>query len=249
MSKNALIAKSGFAMEKCLEMKVILDTIRNQLVSLAEYDKNRKREYLEYPCRKKTDVCLRPYGINIQIKRVASFDKDRGHHVDRRKLKDFCEHFDNNEEIQELIKQLMITKSITQKGKEHLATLLSDKKKIFSLIFDLLLGNDKMYQPTHIMFVDSSQENMYMFYVCSIHALMGHILKTSVVSVKETCVHIGKNIYFQRRGGQKTDKNPNDIQTKLKLTPEIKHLSHLVYVCDRKFVDDCIDNISNNAVS
>lgn len=56
-------------------------------------------------------------------------------------------------------------------------------------------------------------------------------------------------MYFQRRGGDNTDKRPNDIQTKLRLTPEIKSISTFVCTCKQEFLNDSINNICNNAVS
>lgn len=41
---------------------------------------------------------------------------------------------------------------------------------------------------------------------------------------KRTCVHLSPNLYLQRKGGTVGEKKPNQIQTKLVLTPDINAL-------------------------
>lgn len=142
----------------------------------------------------------------------------------------------------------MHTKDISTQQKEQLTALLDDKAAIFNIVTDVLLGKNKHYMPEHMLFIETVDDS-YNVYSCSVHKLIGYILKNIHVSVKETCVHIGKNIYFQRRGGDKTDKSPNDIQTKFKLTPEIKNISTLLCVCKQEFFDNSINNICDNAIS
>lgn len=39
-----------------------------------------------------------------------------------------------------------------------------------------------------------------------------------------TCLHLSPNISLQRKGGTNTDKSPNHIQGKIKITQEILNL-------------------------
>jgi len=39
-----------------------------------------------------------------------------------------------------------------------------------------------------------------------------------------TCLNLSPDIYLQRKGGEKTDKSPNDIQAKLKINQDILNL-------------------------
>lgn len=248
-NKGSKTAKSGLLLQKCLEIQQISLAVKTTLCSQKDIIKQKNNEYIEYPSGKKTDVKLCPYNINIQIKRVSSFDKDRGHHIDRRNMEDLSKYFPDNNKVTNLLHKLMIRKSISKEEKQELTSLMDNRHYLFQLLFDLFLGKQKQFKPTHVLFIDASDKHTYEFYICDVYVLLGYILKSSVVSVKETCVHIGKNIYFQRRGGDKSDKNPNQVQTKFKITLEIKNLSKLVHTCNREFLDDSINDICNNTVS
>jgi hypothetical protein len=39
-----------------------------------------------------------------------------------------------------------------------------------------------------------------------------------------TCLSLSPDIYLQRKGGEKTDKSPNDIQAKLKIDQNILNI-------------------------
>jgi hypothetical protein len=248
-SKGSTIAKNGLLLQKCLEIQEVLSAVKTILCTEKDIIITKDNEYIDYPSGKKTDVKLCPYNINLQIKRVSSFEKDRGHHIDRRNIEDLSKYFENKHKITSLLQKLMISRCITKEEKQELTTLMDNKHYIFQLLFDLILGKQKQFKPTHILFIDASDKKKYEFYICDVYVLIGYILKSSVVSVKETCVHIGKNIYFQRRGGDKSDKNPNQVQTKFKITLEIKQLLKLIHTCNRKFIDDSINNICNNTIT
>lgn len=106
-TKNSVVAKNGFAMEKCLEVEELCSALKNMLVSRSQIFKSNGDEYTEYPSGKKTDVKLHPYNVRLQIKRVSSFEKDRGHHVDRRDITEICKFFSANEKIEELLGKLI----------------------------------------------------------------------------------------------------------------------------------------------
>ena len=42
--------------------------------------------------------------------------------------------------------------------------------------------------------------------------------------LKKTCVHLSPNCYLQRKGGDKKDHSPNDIQMKFKFTDSLKKI-------------------------
>lgn len=60
-------------------------------------------------------------------------------------------------------------------------------------------------------------------------------------------VHSCENLTYISR--KFTDKKPNQVQTKLKLTPDIRKLCKLVYVGSQELSDYSIDDICNNAVA
>lgn len=247
-SKNSQVAKNGNLTQKCLEVKCIKIAVYEHILSIKDKIARKTCDHIEYPSGKKTDIIVHPYNLKLQVKRVSSFEADRGHHVDRRKLSDFCSHFQNNSQVQRLMQRLMITRDITSEEKEELTELLNDKVAIFNILLEVLLGKIKYFMPDHILFIETVKDE-YAVYICNAHTVIGYILKNMNISVKETCVHLGKNMYFQRRGGDKTDKSPNDIQTKLKLTPEIKNISTLICVCKQELFDNCINNIGHNTIS
>lgn len=250
ITRNALAAKNGNLMQKCLEVKKIRSALTEEIVNLAFLIKEKecKKEYIEYPNGKKCDVVVHPYNIKLQVKRLQSFEKDRGYHVDRRDLNEFSKYFSDKTKVEQLMNKLMISKTISENEKRELVEHIEDKTCLYALIFDLIFGMHKPYRPSHMLFVET-QGTTFKFYMCESYTLFGYIMKHSTVSVKQTCLHIGKNVYFQRRGGDATDKKPNQVQTKLKLTPDIRKLCKLVYVGSQELSDYSIDDICNNAVA
>ena len=58
-------------------------------------------------------------------------------------------------------------------------------------------------------------------YILSLHKLLSFFKNNMDIQVKNTCLHLNKNIYLQRKGGIKNDKKYNDIQTKFVIDENI----------------------------
>lgn len=246
-SKNATIALSGLRFEKTICIPQVLEAF---LSHCSVNDRNEIENFVEFPTEKKTDCIVHPSLLKIQVKKICSFQKDRGHHIDRRSLSRMSSFFHEKEKIEILMKKLFISKNINDSEKELLRTLLNkDSRGIFDLILCVFLGEHKYYRPQYIVFIDTSDSEVCRFYICHVHKLVGFLLKHHHVSVKKTCIHFGKNLYLQRRGGSKTDSRPDDIQTKFCVSPEIKDLCILFHECPAKSIDDRLGNIYNNTVS
>lgn len=246
-SRNATIALSGLRFEKTICTPQVLEALLSHCsVSHTQQDD----KFVEFPSGKKTDCIVHPQLLKIQIKKICSFQKNRGHHIDRRSLSRMSSFFHETENVETLMKKLFISKNISENEKQQLETLLNkDTHGIFDLILCVFLGEHKYYRPQHIVFIDTSDGEVCRFYICHVHKLIGFLLKHYHVSVKKTCIHFGKNLYLQRRGGSKTDSRPNDIQTKFCVSPEIKDLCILFHECSAKSIDDRLGNIQNNTVS
>ena len=65
-------------------------------------------------------------------------------------------------------------------------------------------------------------------YIIKSTDLYSHVEQSITINIclKEngTCLHLSPNIYLQRKGGGSKDKNPDDIQAKIKITSQILSL-------------------------
>lgn len=144
-----------------------------------------------------------------QLKKFQDLN-GRGNSFDRRKLENtFKKGKDRN-----LIEKLCLKKNITQKEKDDLDKM--DKKDVIKYLKKCFYGENKKEKPNYWIFIDESY-----IYIISSAKLFKILCKNLNMSAKKTCFHLSENIYIQRKGGDKTDNRPDDIQIKLKIKNNI----------------------------
>ena len=87
-----------------------------------------------------------------------------------------------------------------------------------------LLGTDEATRPDYFMHTEMDPTNSHITHLALLPATA---FLASVeadlfpaMDVKRTCVHLSPHLYFQRKGGGKTDHAPDDIQLKLRFSPK-----------------------------
>jgi hypothetical protein len=61
-------------------------------------------------------------------------------------------------------------------------------------------------------------------FMISTEKLFDYLKKNIAIRVCNTCLHLSKNIYLQRKGGGSKDKAPDDIQAKFSINQDIINL-------------------------
>lgn len=76
--------------------------------------------------------------------------------------------------------------------------------------------------PTHYLHMTLKNKEVDTMSICTAEDFMSAICKDLYANYlpKKTCVHISPLLYLQRKGGEKKDGRPNDIQLKLKRMPD-----------------------------
>lgn len=223
-ASGAQIALDGYRMEKILESPSVQSLIIQYMGKALPID---TRIFPIYPHGKKTDVFLAPWNIKFQIKKVCDLGKDRGHHIDRRPMSQFLAFFP--EYLHTHFQSFMLDRSMEQQQKQELQIALAKEKQAwYSWITTVLLGKDSCYAPEYILVVETKDCQKGKVYLLPMGVLIGYMLKHMTVTVKQTCIHIADCMYLQRRGGDNTDRSPNDIQTKLVFNKKIQQLCTLL---------------------
>jgi len=230
MSKESLIAKSGYKAEEIFRTCPI---IKEKL----EIFFSKKIVQITSIHGQKYDVVIKYDDDSIdkiQIKKIVNLN-GRGDSFDRRNIK-------NTFTLQSIIDNLSLL-TLNRKTKTK-TKMSSDQKLEFIKIcnenhFDIkqylqktLLGEyDNKNDYFCIIKTDNDFSNKELYIIKS-SDLYSYIEKSININIclKEngTCLHISPNIYLQRKGGGSSDKSPNDIQAKLKITNDILSLCNKI---------------------
>jgi hypothetical protein len=165
-----------------------------------------------------------------QLKKVEELG-GQGHSFNRGHV---SETFDNPH-----MRRYLVHLSIIRKGKRQ-TYMTPDQKKDFIALCNRNLEDIKQYlkktivgeegkenQYWSIMKTDREFNNieLYMIETKKFYEYLENRIKIDI-SLKQngTCLHLSPDIYLQRKGGEKTDKSPNDIQAKLKIDQNMLNL-------------------------
>lgn len=207
LSKNSQIAKHGFRAEV--------------VICSQENIKSSFEAYFGLPIKSLTRVHGKKYDIIIKFENGTETTlqnkdgdgKGRGWSVDRRKVDLF-----KNDSLATLLKTLCL-----KQGTE--TPIISDT--ISKKVIDMCILGETEYPKyfTHTI-SDKGTGRIISIHICPTDTLMmvmyGELYK--VMEPKRTCVHLSPNCYLQRKGGGKTDANPDDIQMKFRFTQAIENL-------------------------
>lgn len=227
LSKNSLTARSGFQAER-----------------VAVADPRFKPVYETYFQKSITDMKVvgggEKYDIivsfsdgtnaRVQNKKVESLG-GRGDSFDRRKIGSTFEN--------QFIRKYLTLLSLIRKGKRQ-THMTPEQKKDFIALCNKNLQDVKQYlkktfmgeagkenQYWSIMKTDRQFNNIELYMVTTqrFYEYLENRIKIDI-SLKSngTCLNLSPDIYLQRKGGEKTDKSPNDIQAKLKIDQNMLNL-------------------------
>jgi hypothetical protein len=205
-SKNAMTARAGNKAEKVLLTSLVF------LGLLSSYLGKTIVQLVQPPRGKKTDVTAiadDETRFNIQIK--SGNGGGRGHSFDRRCIEKF-----ENKSLMKLLQNVCLNRSRD-------ARIVVRQDNV--LIKALLLGDEPEFKPDYFVHVIVSGETITHASICTADEFVDAILKDaySIVIPKKTCVHLSPLIYLQRKGSEKKDSRPNDIQAKLREIPQCMH--------------------------
>ena len=226
LSNNAVTARSGFQAER-----------------IAVTDPRFKAAYEKYFQKPITDMKVvsgEKYDIlisfsdgtntTVQNKKVESLG-GRGDSFDRRRIESTFEN--------EFIRKYLTLLSLIRKGKRQ-THMTPEQKKDFISLCNKNLEDIKQYlkktfmgeagkenQYWSIMKTDKTFTNIELYMVTAqkfYEYLVSRIKIDISLKSNGTCLNLSPDIYLQRKGGEKTDKSPNDIQAKLKIDQNILNL-------------------------
>ena len=206
-SKNATIALNGLEAERgiCLQQDVkeaLEDFFGSPIIGISRVHGKKNDLIVEFKNGVK---------ITLQNKDGGS---GRGWSVDRRPLDCF-----NVKILTTLLTSLCIMKG---KGPDRPNVPGAISKKVFKMC---MFGDEPPDYFTHTT-SNKRSKRIETMSICSTETLM-EFMNGSVyehMEPRRTCVHLNDNCYLQRKGGEKTDSRPNDIQMKIKPTKEFMAL-------------------------
>lgn len=198
ISRNAATARLGFRAEELLTKT---PAVREAFVT---YFKKPIVNISKAPHGKKSDIVLNfNDGTNTKIQNKNG-DNQRGFSVDRRDYEDLTTLG---------AARTLISNVCLHKGTDRPEVGNDEAIKIINHSF---LGDDVEWMPDYITHTQITDGNIVHLSIMSMVDFV-NILKAEVFSEvipKKTCVHLSPSIYLQRKGGGKTDKRPDQIQTK-----------------------------------
>jgi len=226
ISNNAVTARSGFQAER-----------------IAVNDPRFKTAYEKYFQKSISDMKVvsgEKYDIlvsfsdgtqaRVQNKKVEKLG-GRGDSFDRRKLGTTFEN--------QFIRQYLTLLSLIRKGKRQ-THMTPEQKKDFIELCNKNLDDVKQYMKKTFM-GEAGKENQYWsimktdktftnieLYMVTAQQFYEYLEKRIKIDISlksnGTCLSLSPDVYLQRKGGEKTDKSPNDIQAKLKINQDILNL-------------------------
>ena len=231
------IAKSGFDAE---EMMTKQESVK---VSLEVYFEKPIKTITKMDCRphqKKSDIKIEfddGTSCSAQVKNtttsvsssatasgcVSSKMIGRGFSIDRRDVDKICA------ESSELTETLMAV-CLGDKTKERKTVVKSVGEQV---LFQNILGIEESTKPDYFIKTESDRvtSEIKRMDICPRYIFIEKMVDTlyeTAVS-KKTCVHLSPNIYLQRKGGTKGEKRPNQIQTKMRITPDVDFVFTNIY--------------------
>ena len=205
LSRNALVARSGFRAENVLiEQGSALNALSTQY-----FHKPIVAATL-VPGRKKSDVkLLFDDATTVQVKNGNG--GGRGWSFDRRPVDilPICS------EAKSLLKSVCLRSGIARTTVPMDAYILQR----------LFLGEDELTRPQHFIHTTMVNGVITGLSICSTNDFITAV-NTDIFThynAKKTCVHLSPLIYLQRKGGGSSDHSPNDIQAKLRAMPNCMH--------------------------
>jgi hypothetical protein len=169
------------------------------------------------PGRKKSDNTIKfNDGTHINFQNKDGDGSGRGWSVDRREATDHSQ----NADLHTLLKSVCLRSNTLRPEVD--ATISHQ-------LLDLcILGSDATFKPAFITHTVSDKITgaITKLSICPTPIFM-QTLQSEVYDKmvpKRTCVHISPSMYLQRKGGGKTDANPDHIQAKFKLNAKIAAL-------------------------
>ncbi len=220
-------AKSGIKAEE------IFRTNEKIKKSLETHFDKKITKIVKAPARKKYDNIIYfedKTHLNTQNKKIINLG-GRGDSFDRRHIKHTFEN--------EFIRKYLTLLTLIRENKRE--TLMSNIQKndfiklckgnlndIKQYIKKTLIGeNDGANECWCIMKTDKRFINIELYVINSdiFHNFINNSINVDIKLKKNgTCLHLSPHIALQRKGGGKTDKNPNHIQAKLKITQDILNI-------------------------
>lgn len=160
------------------------------------------REIRKAPARKKTDVlaCFMDGSVSkLQLKNGNSV---RGFHVHREPIEQFPVD----------VAQRQLFRSVCLKSGEPRVEAANSGMFVCRTI----LGTEPEWEPEFILHTTTDGTSIQ---ICPVLSFMNRMLSTMYPTLvaKRTCIHINPYMYIQRRGGEKHDRRPDDLQMKVRL--------------------------------
>lgn len=189
------IAKSGFAAEAAFAtdgflLKCVETAFNKKIVNVKSV-----------PHGKKTDRAFEFEDGVVRKFQIKNGNNERGFHVHREPL----ETLPLNDGQKQLLRAVCLKSGEPRVQVENSLAFLTRS----------ILGEDPEWTPDYVVHLDGTRK----IQLCPIDAFM-KTLRDSMypeMVAKRTCVHLNPYVYLQRRGGEKHDRRPNDIQTKVRL--------------------------------
>lgn len=207
LSRNALVARSGFRAENVLiEQKSALNALSTQ------YFYKPIVSATLVPGRKKSDVKLLFDDATYTTVQVKNGNGGgRGWSFDRRSI----DTMPMSAEAKTLLK------SVCLRSGEVRTTVPMDTE----ILRQLFLGDDEATQPEHFIHTTMVNGAITGLSVCPADEFIATVNNDIFThyNAKKTCVHISPLVYLQRKGGGSSDHSPNDIQAKLRAMPKCMH--------------------------
>ena len=211
LSKNAQTARLGFKAEE------VLTTDPAVAAAFTAYFKKPVQAIVKAPHGKKTDIIVQfTDGTTIKIQNKNG-DNQRGFSVDRRDGTDLTESSAGRD---------LIDAVCLKKGGPEAARPTVSSETSLQMVDTCFLGDDATWTPDYITHTQMKDGTLQHIAICPMPTFVA-TLKAEIYDEmvpKRTCVHLSPSIYLQRKGGGKTDKKPDQIQTKWKQGSSVEKL-------------------------
>jgi hypothetical protein len=212
LSRNAQIARKGNHAESLLCSQ---ESVRQWLTT---YFGKPVRSIEKIPGHKKSDNrVLFEDNSSVRIQNKDGTGNGRGWSIDRRDV----DKVTSNTELHTLLRSICVAR-----GKGTDRPTVPKQPNLLQLV---LLGSEPEFAPEYVTHttLNASGTDVASLDICPIDRFLEGFEKEmhTTMVVKRTCVHASPSLYFQRKGGQKGEGKPDQIQTKMhKLSPAVMEL-------------------------
>ena len=221
------IAKSGFNAEEMMTKQ------ENIKVSLEAYFEKPIKTITKMDCRphpNKSDIKIEfddGTSYSAQVKNISTATatkmNGRGFSIDRRDVDKICPE---SPELTETLKAVCLRDKTNERR-------IVDKITGEKVLLQNILGIEESTQPHYFIKTESDRvtSEIRKMDICPREVFTGKLVDTLYETAisKKTCVHLSPNIYLQRKGGTKCEKRPNQIQTKMRITPDVDAIFTNIY--------------------